>query len=339
MAVMIEAAQAHATQQERATREELATRIARVLRADGSAEPIPGVHVHRVSRVNEPTHSVYVPSFCVIAQGSKEISLGESSYRYDAEHYLLVTVELPFTGRIVEASRERPYLCVNLDLDPALVGSVMVEAGLPTPRSQTDAKGLVVSALDADLLDVTLRLVRLIDSPAHASVLLPLVKREIVFRLLLGEQGHRLRTFPLLSGHAHPIARAIELLRKEFDRPLRIEHIAREIGMSASGLHHHFKAITDMSPLQFQKQLRLHEARRLMLGEHLDAASAGVRVGYNDASQFSREYKRHFGTAPTRDVQRLRTTLGATPQDVRLEHRVSAIIKKQAIGHERHLKA
>ena len=319
MAVMIASAPAHAAQRERATREELALRIAQIVRADGSAEPLPGLHLHRVSRPNEATHSVMVPSFCVIAQGSKEISLGERSYHYDAAHYLLVTVELPFTGRIVEASRDRPYLCLNLDLDPAVVGSVMVEAGLPAPRGQSDAKGLVVSALDADLLDATLRLARLIDAPTHARVLVPLVTREIIFRLLLSEHGHHLRHFPLLSGHAHPIAQAIALLRQEFDRPLRMERIAREIGMSASGFHTHFKAITDLSPLQFQKQLRLHEARRLMLGEHLDATSAGIRVGYNDASQFSREYKKHFGTAPARDVERLRATLGGAAPEARGE--------------------
>ena len=309
MAVMIGSVRAHAEQRERATREELATRIAHIVRIDGSAEPIPGLHLHRVSRQNEPTHGVYVPSFCVIAQGRKEISLGERGYYYDAEHYLLVTVELPFTGRIVEASRDCPYLCLNLDLDPALVGSVMVEAGLPAPSVQTDAKGLIVSALDADLLDAALRLMRLVDSPTHASVLLPLVKREIIFRILLGEQGHRLRHFPLLSGHAHPIARAIERVRQDFDRTLRMERIAREIGISVSGFHHHFKAITDLSPLQFQKQLRLQEARRLMLGESLDAASAGARVGYNDASHFSRDYKRHFGSAPAGDVERLRANI------------------------------
>jgi AraC-like DNA-binding protein len=307
----------HADQRERTSREELARRIARVMRADGSAEPIPGLHLHRVSQPNERTHSVYVPSLCVIAQGSKEISLGERSYRYDPAHYLLVTVELPYTGRIVEASPDRPYLSLGLDLDPAVVGSVMVEAGLPAPRSQADAKGLVVSALDAELLDATVRLVRLAGAPAEARVLAPLVKREIVFRLLHGEQGHRLRHFPLLGGHAHPIARAVERLRQDFDRPLHIDTLARELGMSTSGFHNHFKAITDMSPVQFQKQLRLHEARRLMLGEQLDAASAGMRVGYYDASHFSRDYKKHFGSSPARDAQRLRATIGGAPQDLR----------------------
>ena len=300
----------------RANREELVWRVAHANRADGSAEPIPGLHLNRVSHASERLHNVSIPSFCVIAQGSKEVSLGETCYRYDTEHYLLTTVELPIVSCVVEASEEYPYLSVRVDLDPGLVGSVMVEAGLPAPRSQTNAKALVVSALDAGLLDTTLRLVRLTDSPTEARVLAPLVKREIVFRLLLGEQGHRLRHLPLLGGHSNRIAQAVERLRQDFDRPLRIDNLARELGMSTSGFHDHFKAITDMSPLQFQKQLRLREARRLMLGEHLDATSAGFRVGYNDASYFSRDYKKYFGTAPARDIERLRTNLGGDVQQV-----------------------
>ncbi|MDB5074530.1 MAG: transcriptional regulator, AraC family [Chloroflexi bacterium] len=301
---------------DRASREELVERITRVNRVGGIVEPIPGLHLNRVSRASERLHSVSMPSFCVVAQGSKEVSLGERSYRYDTEHYLLTTVELPITSCVVEASEERPYLSARVDLDPALVGSVMVEAGVPAPRSQTDAKAVVVSPLDADLLDAMLRLVRLIDSPAEARVLAPLVKREIVFRLLLGEQGNRLRHLPLLGGHSHRIAQAVERLRKDFHLPLRIDRIARELGMSTSGFHDHFKAITDMSPLQFQKQLRLREARRLMLGEHLDATSAGFRVGYNDASYFSRDYKKYFGTSPARDIERLRANIGGEVQEV-----------------------
>jgi AraC-like DNA-binding protein len=164
-----------------------------------------------------------------------------------------------------------------------------------------------VSPLDAGLLDAVLRLHRLLDASAEeARFLRPLVTREIVFRLLKGEQGGRLRQIAVLGGHAHRIARALERLREDYDRPLRVEDVARELGMSVSGFHHHFKAVTAMSPLQFQKQMRLQEARRLMLGEDLDAASAGYRVGYSDASHFTREYKRLFGAPPMRDVERLR---------------------------------
>jgi len=203
-------------------------------------------------------------------------------------------------------SVQRPYLSLRLDLNPALVGSVMVEAGHLSSRSQGDVRAIDVSPLDADLLDATVRLVRLLDSPAESRVLRPLVTREIVYRLLMGEQGNRLRHLALLGGPTDRIAEAVERLRRDFNQPLRIDSLARELGMSVSGFHHHFKAVTAMSPLQFQKQLRLQEARRILLGENLDAASAGHRVGYDDASQFSREYKRLFGQPPLRDVERLR---------------------------------
>ena len=240
-----------------AAREELVARIARIVRADGTAEPLPRLFLHRISRPNEPTHNVYLPSLCLIAQGSKEIALGERHYRYDREHYLLVAVDLPYAGRIVEATADRPYLSLSLALEPALVGSVMIEAGLCAPRSRSEVKGLAISELDADLFDAVLRLVRLADSPLEARVLAPLVTREIIFRLLLGEQGHLLRHFALQGGAAHPIARAIERLRATYDQPLHVETLAREVGMSPSGFHAHFKAITERSPLQFQKELRL----------------------------------------------------------------------------------
>jgi AraC-like DNA-binding protein len=302
----------------RANQDELVQRLAHANPGDGIVEALPGLHLNRVSRPIERIDGVSMPAFCVIAQGSKQIYVGERCYGYDPAHYLLTTVELPITSCIIQASHDQPYLSLRVDLDPAVVGSVMVEAGLPAPRGQADAKAIVVSGLDADLLDATLRLVRLIDTPVEARVLAPLIKREIILRLLLGEQGHRLRHLPLLGGHSHRIALAVERLRKDFDRPLRIDDLARELGMSPSGFHDHFKAITDMSPLQFQKELRLREARRLMLGEHLGVTSAGFRVGYSDAAYFSRDYKKHFGVAPGRDVERLRADLGRVPEDARV---------------------
>jgi AraC-like DNA-binding protein len=294
------------TERADAYRDELVEHIARAVPEDGRAEPLKGLHLNRSSTPTDPLHGVSEPSFCVIAQGSKEVLLGDSRYRYDAAHYLLATIELPVVTRVLEASAEWPYLSLRLVLDPALVGSVMVEAGHLSFRNGGDVRAMDVSPLDADLLDATVRLVRLLDKPSEVRVLRPLITREIVYRLLMGEQGNRLRHLALLGGQTESIAEAIERLRREFNQPLRIESIAREVGMSVSGFHHHFKAVTAMSPLQFQKQLRLQEARRLMLGENLDAASAGYRVGYDDASQFSREYKRLFGQPPGRDVERLR---------------------------------
>ena len=217
---------------------------------------------------------------------------------------------------MTEAWEGRLYLGVVLGLVPALVGSVMVEAGPPAPREHAAVRAFNVGSLDAVLLDAVVRLLRLLDAPAdEARFLRPLVTREIVFRLLKGEQGGRLRHTAALGGHAHRIAGAIERLRKDFDRPLRVEDVARAAGMSVSGFHHHFKAVTAMSPLQFQKRMRLQEARRLMLGEDLDASSAGYRVGYGDASHFTREYKRLFGRPPARDAERLRedATVSASP--------------------------
>ena len=289
-----------------AYQEELAERIARAIPEDGAVEPLKGLHLNRSSIPAGPLHGVSTPSFCVIAQGSKELLLGDSLYHYDPAHYLLATVELPVVGQIVEASAERPYLSLRLELDPALVGSVMVETGHLSSRNQGDVRAIDVSPLDADLLDATVRLVRLLDTPAEARVMRPLITREIVYRLLMGEQGTRLRHLALLGGHTDRIADAVDRLRRDFNQPLRIDSLARELGMSVSGFHHHFKAVTAMSPLQFQKQLRLQEARRILLGENLDAASAGYRVGYDDTSQFSREYKRLFGHPPIRDVERLR---------------------------------
>ncbi|HZR39891.1 MAG TPA: AraC family transcriptional regulator [Ktedonobacteraceae bacterium] len=289
-----------------ANREELVERIRQAMYEDGTMQPLSGLHLSRTSLPTKPLHSVTSPSFCVIAQGSKEVLLGESCYRYDPLHYLLATIELPSVSQVLEASKERPYLSLRLELAPMLVGSVMLDSSYSSLRDTAEISALDVSPLDGPLLDATVRLVRLLDAPAEAPVLLPLITREIIYRLLMGEQGSRLRHIAILGGYTSHIARAVQRLRQDFDQPLRIEEIARELGMSVSGFHHHFKAVTAMSPLQFLKRLRLQEARRLMLGEDLDAASTAYRVGYRDASQFNREYKSLFGVPPMRDVQRLR---------------------------------
>lgn len=298
-------------ERDRANQRELVARLAAAVREDGAVEPLAGLRLARASQPSALIHGVSEPSVCVIAQGAKEVYLGASRYRYDADHYLLATVGLPVSGRVCEATAECPYLALRLQLDRAVVGSVMVEAALPPPRNQGDARAVVVSPLDPGLRDAMVRLLRLIESPEEARVLLPLLQREIIFRLLAGEQGNRLRHLPTFGGHSHSIAQAVDLLRRDYAQPLRIESLARELGMSLSGFHHHFRAVTEMSPLQFQKQLRLQEARRLMLSEEADVTTAGLKVGYYDASHFSRDYKRHFGVPPARDVERLRVSLEA----------------------------
>jgi AraC-like DNA-binding protein len=294
-------------QRMRADREELSERIARAMPKDGRYEIRRGVFFNRVSEAGQTVYSVAEPSFCVIAQGSKDILLGDATFHYDPAHYLITTMGLPMTGQVVQASSSRPYLGFRLVLDPAVITSVLVEAGVPNPRGEGQGVTSVdVSPLDIDLLDAVVRLVRLMDRPADYHALSPLIVREIIYRLAHGSQANRLRHLATFGGQAHRMARAVEMLRDSFDKALKIEGVAERLGMSVSGFHAHFKAATAMSPLQFQKQIRLQEARRLMLSENLDAGEAGFRVGYEDQSHFSRDYKRQFGEPPIRDVERLR---------------------------------
>ena len=290
-------------------REELSRRILVAHPTDGLLEIFPGVYLARTTGPTKPLHSVYTPCFCVIAQGSKTVTLGEEAFTYDTGHYLIATLDLPTSSCVVEASEDKPYLSVRIDLDPALVADVLLESGIDLEKAISSVKAMNVSAIDSDLLDASLRIVRLLDNPGDEKILLPLIKREIVFRLLKGNQADRLAH--LISGvENRRISKAIETLRENLDRPLRIENIAREVGMSVSGFHHHFKSVTAMSPLQFQKQMRLQEARRLMLAEDVDAATAGFRVGYGDPSYFSRDYKKQFGVPPQRHIAMLRSEMG-----------------------------
>ncbi len=204
------------------------------------------------SRVSRTIYPVYDPVFCVIAQGSKEVFLSNERCVYDPSHYLLVTAELPLVSRVLEASKKQPYLALRLELDPTLVGSVMVEAGHHSSQNHADVRPINVSSLDAGLLDAVVRLVRLLDAPAEVAFLAPLITREIIYRLWQGEQSDRLRHIAASGGYTPHITKAIERLHQDFDQPLRIEGIARELGISVSGFHHHFKAVTALSPLQFQ---------------------------------------------------------------------------------------
>jgi AraC-like DNA-binding protein len=291
--------------------EELIDRMTAIVPTDGTVEAFPGFRLSRASNPTEPFQSVFPPSFCFVAQGSKRALLGEEVFRYDPEHYMIYTVDLPLVFQVEEASEERPYLGFQLDFEPALVASVIMESGISIKKGEASAKAMNVSSVDADLLDAVVRLVRLVETPEERKVLAPLIIREIVYRLLIGGQGARLSHILTSSGDTRRISKAIGHLREHFDEQLRMEEIARELGMSVSGFHHHFKSVTSMSPLQFQKNLRLLEARRLMLGEDIDAASAAFRVGYQDPSHFSREYKRHFGAPPHGDIASLRSRLEA----------------------------
>jgi AraC-like DNA-binding protein len=293
-----------------ANREELTERINRTVSEDGAKEVFPGFFLARSSRPLQSLNTVYQPAFCFIAQGRKRALLGEEVFRYDPGHYLLFTVDLPLIFQIEKATPDEPYLGLRLDLDPSLVASVLVEADIKIKKGDASTKAMDVHSIDANLLDAVVRLVRLADEPESSTVLAPLIVKEIIYRLLAGGQGARLGHL-LQSGDTQRISRAIGHLREHFDEPLKIDDFARQLGMSVSGFHHHFKSVTAMSPLQFQKQIRLQEARRLMLGEDLDAASAGFRVGYEDPSYFSRDYKKLFGSPPQRDIVSLRSRLDA----------------------------
>jgi len=291
-----------------AGRKELAERITTAFTGLGLLEIFPGIGIARACSPTHPLHSVFTPAFCVIAQGSKKVMLGDETFKYDPGHYLIATVDLPIISCVLDASDDLPYLSFKMDLEPTLVADVLIDSGIDLKESGAAVKAMDVSPIEEDLLDAVLRIVRLLDKPDDAQMILPLIKREIIFRLLKGNQARRLIHL-CAGGDNRRISKAIENLREHFDRPLRIENISRELGMSVSGFHHHFKSVTAMSPLQFQKQIRLQEARRLMLGEDLDAASAGFRVGYEDPSYFSRDYKKQFGAPPQRDIARLRSNL------------------------------
>lgn len=296
---------------------ELAVLIERYAGQDGiHPTAVPSLFLYRYSTPSEPLCNVQEPAFGIIAQGSKQVTLGDDVYVYGRAHCIVVSVDLPVVGQVTEATPDAPYLSLRIDLDIRQLGTLIVEAGLPEPANQQTGRGLFVSRIGSPLLGAVLRLVRLLESPQDIPVLAPLILREIHYRLLVGDQGARLRQIALADSQSQRIAKAITRLKRNYAQPLRIEAIARELHMSPSSLHHHFKAVTAMSPLQFQKQLRLQEARRLMLSEVMDAATAGHRVGYESPSQFSREYSRLFGAPPVRDMARLRASLQGSPEEV-----------------------
>ncbi len=261
-----------------------------------------------LSRASAPTqmhHGVHNPCVCVIAQGAKRVMLGEEVYLYDRARYLAASVDLPVSGQVIEATPGKPYLGIKLDVAPHEIAALLLESPPPQSGDTSPSRGLFVSTVDADLVEGFVRLLRLLDTPEDIPALEAGMRREILYRMLKGEQGHRLRQIANVAAHSKRIAKAIDWLRQNFTQPLRIDELATQASMSTSSFHEHFRAVTAMSPLQFQKQLRLQEARQLLLSEALDAATAGHRVGYESPSQFSREYSRLFGVPPATDRRRL----------------------------------
>lgn len=289
-------------------REELVERMTDLLPEDGELNASPYLLLNRLSTPVSREHTLFQPVICIAIQGKKQLILGGETYRYDPEHYLVSTVELPITYILSGVSDKNPYLGIRVLLDPSLVASVLMEHGREVGKTNSKLRAMDVGPIDADLLDAALRLVRLIEDPRKMEAIAPLIVKEMIFRLM--EAGHEPRLSHLVAdGHAHQILKAVEHMRRYLDQPLRVEDLARDVGMSVSSFHHQFKSITAMSPVQFQKHLRLQEARRLMLSENMDAAEAGFQVGYSLPSHFSREYKNFFGAPPQRDIARLRSNL------------------------------
>ena len=272
---------------------------------EGSVEtPIAGLTLHRIMRPGGPKPAIQMPALSLIAQGSKRLLVGGEEYEYDPLHYMVTSVDLPAVGKVTVASATQPYLGLRLDLDVEAVVELIQDENLPPVAHAEASRGLFVNRLSTTMLDAVLRLLRLVETPDDIPILAPMVKREILYRLLRNGQGARLRQMALQDSQTQRVAKAIRLLRENFARSIRVESIAKDVHMSVSSLHHQFKAVTAMSPLQYQKQLRLQEARRLMLFGDVDVAIAANRVGYESASQFSREYSRFFGAPPLRDRRR-----------------------------------
>jgi AraC-like DNA-binding protein len=302
----------HAQKAIAARHQELAALVARLAPTDGMHESaIPSLAMIRNSVPTVCTPTVYQPCLAIVVQGRKRAVLNEEIYHYDALNYLVVSVTLPAMGQVLEASADRPYLCLRMNLDLDAIARLLLELGERGAPSATADRGLFVARMDEALLDAVLRMVRLLDAPEDIAVLAPIVQREIYYRVLRGDLAHRLIDLAQGDGGSHRIVRAIEWLKERYTVPLRVEELAHAVHMSPSALHHRFKAVTAMSPLQYQKHLRLHEARRLMFIDGIDCALAGHRVGYESPSQFSREYRRLFGAPPRAEIARLRQ-LGVT---------------------------
>lgn len=261
--------------------------------------------IHHTSTYG-PVHRVYKPSVCIIVQGEKEILLGQERFLYGPNHYLVASVDLPVSGQILEASGSAPYLAMKLEFTPAEIMEVMEEAAIQFVSGEDPKRGMYVNEIEAPILDVAVRLASLLEKPEDIPVLAPLVKKEILYRLLQGKHGSALAQMAVQGSYTQRTRDVIDHIRNHYDQSFRIEELAEIAGMSVSTLHRHFREVTAMSPIQFQKQIRLQEARHLLLYDDADTTDAALQVGYESVSQFSREYARMFGFPPRRDINRLK---------------------------------
>lgn len=275
--------------------------------------PIPNLSFFRREAPAQPVVCLVEQSIVLVAQGAKQMWLDGRPYPYDKGHFLVTSLDLPANSEVLSASPETPCLGLTLKLDLQIIAELLTHSDLPVPRDLSTDKGMGIGTVTPALLDSFRRLTELMDEPDSIRVLAPMIQREICFRLLTGDQAARLRQIASAGSQGHRIARAIDWLKANFRESLRIEDLSEKVQMSTSSLHHHFRLLTSMSPLQYQKWLRLTEARRLMLNEDLDAASAAFQVGYESPSQFSREYSRLFGAPPKRDIENLRLSSRMPP--------------------------
>jgi AraC-like DNA-binding protein len=302
----------------RELRAELARKIAAFM---GSAEKrvtdIPGLTLVRRTGLAAPACTTYEPSVAVIAQGRKRVDLGTTTFIYDESHYLLTSVDLPIASQVIEASEKAPFLALALKLEIPVVRELLSREEIPAPDAPPDSPAMATGETTVELLSACCRLVNLLEAPRDIPFLSGLIQREIIYRILRGAEGARLQAIATLGDQSHRTAKAIALVRANYAKPLRVEDLAQVAGMGVSTLHHHFRALTAMSPVQYQKQLRLQAARGRMLTDGLDAASAAFEVGYESASQFNREYSRFFGQPPMRDIRSLRSPSAPPMESVR----------------------
>ena len=287
--------------------EYLGKKIARwTEKGDLHSTTIPGLSLIRHNHIHEPVCGMHEPCVCLITQGAKRVVVGDETYEYDAQHYLLTSINLPTLVKIVSASPERPYLGLKLQLDLREISQMLIDSNLPAPVVQKPIRGMVTGDVTLPLLTTFQRLVGLLDEPQDIPMLAPMIQREIFYRLLTGDQGAHLRQVASTGSNSQQIAKVIDWLKSNFKQSLRVDELASLAHMSSSAFHHQFRAMTALSPLQYLKNLRLNEARRLMMMENLDAATAAFEVGYENPAQFSREYKRSFGSPPKQDITNIR---------------------------------
>lgn len=289
--------------------QELAELVTR--HTDGKGNGIHATAIAQLEFMRESTaptalRAVYEPTLCIILQGKKETLLGKETYHYGAAQYIVVTVDLPLSGNIVEATADQPYLCFKLSLDATQLWDIIDQLQRSPDKKESSVRGLFVSDANARLIECATRLTRLLDTPEDIPFLAPMMIRELYYRLLMSDQNEAVWQIATSGSHMQRIAEVIKQIKAEFTKSLSMDDLAKQARMSSASFHRHFKAVTSMSPLQYQKQLRLLEARRLMLAENADATHAAYQVGYESPSQFSREYSRMFGAPPMKDIEHLR---------------------------------